>query len=190
MGTAHDLVAKRLVAAVRSVNPRETAEVFVASLADRNLQERSAFGSLAFGKHFREHPFKADAGRQCDICGQYNPVRDRAIEELVEERACGGTHFASSLIYAAYDLECFASETKRQPSATDIATFNNILTTLAGLDDRDGAPQAAKALQRVLPADANERVKLLNVLGLSGAPKPRLYYRSHRSRAARGVGIA
>jgi hypothetical protein len=162
---SHDDIVKRVNSLVNTLNLKEIAEQFVASLTSRRLDLRSALGSYIVGKHLINHEFTGDEN-YCVYCGTYH--KDRAIEDLnvlnFERFKWGGVRHLDPL-YIAFDLEQYRKTDKLVPTPEDYEILNRILLNINEFPAEGKIRDLEKAISKVLKSNKEEREVLLQILG-------------------------
>lgn len=171
----HDQGVDEVLRAVRGVSRESVAAGFLASLSTRRLDLRSALGSYAVHQHFSQHQYTpySSADRACAVCGQ--PSSSNKWEDLnvlnFERFQWGGVRHDQP-VYAAFDLERFATTSVPDPTVTDVAILKEIVN-VAGSQSPSARPRAiVKATSKTLASNTEERRTLVSILGYAGILQP------------------
>jgi hypothetical protein len=164
----HDEIIARAISTARTTEKRQVADAFLASLTTRRLDLRSALGSFAVLQFFPDHG--ASSGeQQCTICGLYN--RSDKVHDLnvlnFERLKWGGVRHSQPL-YAALDLELFASTDVPVPSDRDRQTFCAIVDAIRRVSGDTTSAALQKHLAMLFKSNKAEREILIGILGLCG----------------------
>ena len=164
----HDQIVARAMAAALEVDQRSVANGFVASLQTRQLDIRSALGSLAFLKNFPDHKYEVQR-TYCPICGIY--CKESNAEDVnvlnFERHKWGGIRHDQPL-YAAIDLELFRCASPLVPTESDIALLKAILAAIEAAPESTTAMELQKLFTSLLKSNKAERDVLIGILGLCG----------------------
>jgi hypothetical protein len=165
---SHADVVRRARAAVAAVSRRQVADAFVASLASRRLELRSALGSFAVLQHFPRHP-APKAGGECPDCGVYSrSVYPEDLNVLNFERFKWGGVRHDEPLYASLDLELFQREPPSKPTSADVDMLAKLLQAIAAAPARTTAGSLQQRLAKSFPSNKPEREIVVNILGLCG----------------------
>jgi hypothetical protein len=146
------------------------ADAFVASLAMRRLERRSALGSFAALRNMTRHDFAGDSAH-CLVCGGYRGDAEQDVNVFNFERFKWGGVRHDHVDYAAFDLEAPAGPLTL-PTDQDVAILRAILDRAAAMPDGARPGDLDKALKGVLPGNSDERRTLLAILGYCGVLQP------------------
>jgi hypothetical protein len=163
---SHDDVVKRAIAAVRAVDRENVANAFVASLASRRLELRSALGSFAVLQHFPRHGATTRRGA-CPVCGEYDrPSEPEDLNVLNFERFKWGGVRHDQPLYAALDLELFARLAAPAPGPDDVRLLTALVDAIEAVPPRESSASLEKHLAKVFKSNKAERDALIAILGL------------------------
>lgn len=150
---------------------------FVASLASRDLEARSALGSYALARVMPDHPLSPVPGAFATICALCEwsrmPLGHDVLETEThatyasERQRYGGVRHLDPQ-YAAYDLEAFRSQVPPEPTAADWRALALIFRTPALLPPDAKAADLERALKSLFPSNKHERASLLRILAYAG----------------------
>ena len=161
----HDEAVARLRAAADQLSPRQVADGFLASLATRRLEWRSALGSYSVARCLPEH--EAPVGEsQCCICGLYESEHDLNVLNFERFKWGGVRH--SDPIYEALDLELFLASPPPLPTDADIAIFRDLIAAMNAAPASATSANLHKHFPASLKANKSERDALVGILGLCG----------------------
>jgi hypothetical protein len=165
--------------AAGSLTAGEVGEAFLASLASRRLDLRSALGSYAIARHLPGHAFTipqnltyqsyAPVGpTDCAVCGFRGwEAKPLDLNVFSFERFKWGGVRRHSVPYLAFDLEQFVRGPRLRPTPADIGLARRLLDHLAGLPARTTAAQAVAGLT-FIKGNKHERANILEILGVTG----------------------
>lgn len=165
-GMDHDGWVDAARAAVRAVDREEVEEAFVASLASRRLDLRSALGSYVVARHLPAHTFAAGASRLCAVCG-LPEFRVQDLNVLNFERFKWGGVRRDGVEYLAFDLELFQQAPRVAATPEAVRLGRALLAALRAAGPSETATTLAAGL-RVVKGNRAEREVLLDVLGVCG----------------------
>jgi hypothetical protein len=173
--STHDGAVSRAINAAYSIEPRDVAHAFVASLTTRRLEYRSALGSFAFARFLPHHQAGNSRGRSlCDVCG--DPIEDRLVdwnlENFLRIKWGGMGHGIPS--YMSFDLERFNELEKIEPTSEDWVILEKILAIAASQDPKARPDHLERAINKTVSSNRHERRVLLQILGFAGILKPRI----------------
>ena len=163
----HDEIVARAMQVTREIQAQDVADAFLSSLGSRQLQWRSALGSLAVMSHLRGHGMTG-GGRHCSVCGQSPRSEDVDWNVLNFERHKWGGVRHDHVSYAWFDLDRFNSITIREPSDEDVAIFRSILQAIEAAPPETTADKLEKHLGPILKSNKDERGILIAILGFVG----------------------
>ncbi len=169
VGLTHDRAVRWVLDVRAKVQPGEVADAFLASLTTRRLDLRSALGSYAVIRHFPDHEHGGATG-PCGVCGESDPcdADETDLNILNFERFKWGGVRHDSPVYAAFDLERFASTERPKPTREDIVIMGAILDAIGGVGPETTAPQLQGKLGGLFKSNKAEREAILNILGYCG----------------------
>jgi hypothetical protein len=171
--STHDGAVSRAINAAYSIEPRDVAHAFVASLTTRRLEYRSALGSFAFARFLPHHQAGNSRGRSlCDVCG--DPIEDRLVdwnlENFLRIKWGGMGHGIPS--YMSFDLERFNELEKIEPASQDWTILEKILAIAASQDPKARPDHLERAINKTVSSNRHERRVLLHILWFAGILKP------------------
>lgn len=179
----HDEVVARARAAVGRVTAREVADAFVASLASRRLELRSALGSYAVMRHLPAHDAAGTEG-WCPVCGWFRGrPRPEDLNVLSFERLKWGGVRHDEVLYAALDLEWFKRLDHPTVTAEDVERLGRIRSAIGSSPAGTTATSLEARLVDVLPSNRAERNVVVAILGFTGVLE-NSSYRGYRERFA------
>ncbi|MBN9656575.1 MAG: hypothetical protein J0H49_00270 [Acidobacteria bacterium] len=167
-----------LIESLKRISVADVARGFVASLAPRMLELRSALGSfgvvrtrcpLALTSHeFVPSGSRNDLGCElCEVCGMYSQDAFCLFSDFSFSRAIwGGDH--ENLQYATFDLWCYAGTPRVDPTAEDVRLLRNLIARIQAADPADTAPRLAAKMKGIIPSNNAERVQILELLAWCG----------------------
>lgn len=167
----HDQIVAWGRKCARAVTNRAVADAFVASLETRTLHRRSVFASLALLRHLPVHPWAASARQHspCRVCGEYRSEADLIDLNRLSYTRHRGSIGVEDIVYAAFDLEVFASEQRNErPSRRAWELLSEILDAARSLGPKDTAAKLSKAIRGLFPGNDLERQQVLEALGVCG----------------------
>ena len=164
----HDAAIGAAIDAVAAVRQAEVVGAFVASLASRRLDWRSALGSYAVARHLDPHTSPAlEGARRCSYCGLYNAHSvDLNILNFERLKWGGVRHLDPTFI--SFDLHVFRGSEPGVPGANDFAILRSILEIARAMPDKARLSDLDKALAKLLPSNSDERRTLIGILGFAG----------------------
>jgi len=163
----HQEAIDRLVRTVGRIDKRHAANAFVASLASRRLDWRSALGSYAIFQHVRTHTPRV-LGHRCTYCGFYTSDEERDLNVLNFERHKWGGVRHDHVEYALLDLEAFVNSEPPTPNGEDIQVFRSLVRVISSVDRRVTSAQLQSHLAGVMKSNKAERDVLIAILGFCG----------------------
>lgn len=171
--------------AVRSVAATSKEAVvkgFVASLASRRLEFRSALGSYATARHLEPHTFTGgESDNFCDVCERSAKSETENLNVLNFERLKWGGVRHLDPVYAGFDLELFTRLELPEPTEADRALLARVVQTARDLPTGSRARDLEKAL-KFLKSNKEEREVVVNILGFLGvlaAPEHEGFWRRY-----------
>ena len=173
--STHDGAVARAINAAHSIDPRDVAHAFVASLGSRQLEYRSALGSFAFARFLDYHVADNSRGRSsCDVCG--DPIADHMVDWNIENflRIKWGGMGHGQPSYMSFDLERFNELEKMNPTPEDWAILERILKIAESQDPKARPDHLERAINKTVSSNRHERRVLLQILGFVGILKPRI----------------
>ena len=163
-----DEIVARALDARQGIEAGAVAEAFVASLTSRRLDQRSALGSFASFRHFRDHA-PPPSNESCVVCGEYAASRSaHDLSVLNFERFKWGGVRHDQPLYAALDLELFARSDRCRPTADDVETLRQLLEVIEDVPASTTAAELQKHLSPAIRSSKSEREVLVGILGLCG----------------------
>jgi hypothetical protein len=167
---AHDDAVGQALELRDKLVDRVVADAFVASLATRRLERRSALGSFAALRNMTRHDF-VGGGAHCFVCGGYRGEATLDVNVFNFERYKWGGVRHTHVDYAAFDLERL-SGAPMLPTDQDAAILRAILDRAACMPSGARPGDLDTALKDVFPGNSHERRKLLAILGYCGVLQP------------------
>lgn len=163
----HDQATDAAIRAVRQTSLEAVGFAFVASLGSRRLEQRSALGSFAVGRHLQLHR-KTDTGssRICTYCGEYETAADPNIMNFERFKWGGVRHDKPS--YIAIDLQAFSIQEPSIPSSNDYDILRSIIAEARSIGPGRRLGDLDKAISKTLPSNSAERRTLIGILGYAG----------------------
>jgi hypothetical protein len=169
---SHDEVVRRAIAARDSVQTRDVADAFLASLSSRRLEWRSSLATFSLLQHFPNHTF-LEREHRCSVCGAYNhPDFLEDLSVLNFERYKWGGVRHDQPLYAAFDLERFVTEERPVPGTEDIKVFHRVIAAIDSAPKETTSAQLGVHLAKVLNSNKGERDVLIGILGMCGILAP------------------
>lgn len=172
--STHEEAVTRAINVVDLIDARDVAHAFVASLASRRLEYRSALGSYAFARLLPYHEPVEFRGYLCGICG--DPIKDQHVDwnllNFVRIKWGGMGHGQPS--YMAFDLDRFTELKEMIPTREDWEIVQRILRIAATQDPKARPDHLERAINKTVPSNRHERRVLLQILGFAGILRPRI----------------
>lgn len=162
----HDGWVDAATRAVRAVSLRDVSDAFVASLASRRLDRRSALGSFAVARHLEPHGYAGAGARRCRICGLYDESREDLTLLNFERFKWGGVR-RDDIAYVAFDLEQFQRAPQDDLTAEAVAVGRSLVAAVRAAEP-DATVVKLSSLLRMVTGNKQERGSLLEVLGVAG----------------------
>jgi hypothetical protein len=154
-----------------SVNAQEVSEAFLASLATRRLDLRSALSSYAIARVLPEHPYTPWYNTGCAVCAlvvrKDGTIPPQDLNDFSWHRFCSGGYRQNDIDYIAFDLEQFPRAPRPALNVADISLGQQIIDYLRQLPPATTAAQAVKGMT-MLRGNNAERGELLDILGICG----------------------
>lgn len=166
----HAGTLERALALRERVPDRLVADRFVASLASRRLDLRSALGSSAILRNMPLHDFSGRA--HCNVCGGYREARAIDVNVFNFERLRWGGVRHNDVDYNEFDLDRALVEPADTPTDADSAALRAMLQRAGAMPAGARPGDLEKELRGVLPSNTNERRTLLAILGYCGVLQP------------------
>lgn len=164
---AHDDWVAAAQLAAYEVDPALVGDAFVASLASRRLDLRSALGSFAVARRLPTHDFTAmTSSAMCAVCGLPGQST-QDLNVLSFERFKFGGVRRDDLRYVAFDLERFV-RAPLDPVTTEALDLGaNLLSKLREAPSAQTADVVASSLA-LLKGNHAERTGVVDILGVCG----------------------
>ncbi len=166
--TDHDTLNARLREAVASTDSKQMAIAFLASLGNRNLLGRAAFGSFVILQHLPKHAYAKSevfSGAECRVCG----LVDRPIQQYAmgDPPKLSWMHH-TSLPFCHATLSSYLKQKVSLPTERDRELLQELLQAIRDLPAEAQLTQMLKAVPKSIKSNKNERTCLLQILGFAG----------------------
>ena len=175
---AHEQVVEELQHLARVITPQAAGAAFVESLITRQLEMRSALGSLCLARVLPEHELDPEPGTYATICRTCGWSRmpegeEEPISHLLGERHQYGGVRHDDPIYAHLDLTAFAALPELSPSQSAWRCLDLILRTPTLLAPDARVSDLERALKGAFKSNRNERWAAIRILSSAGVLQPR-----------------
>lgn len=172
VNASHDDVTDWLKASVNAVKLENIVNAFLVSLRTRQLELRSAIGSLAIARNFPNHLYQ-DGSYCCSICGAFrNPSEPYDLSIFNFERYKWGGVRHEHPEYIAFDLEQFAKLDMVEPVEQDFDVMRQIIQVVQQCKPTDRPRDLERKLALVLKSNKAERKILIQILAYCGILQP------------------
>jgi hypothetical protein len=173
----HDLHIQGLRGLADRLAPQAAGAAFVQSLATRQLELRSALGSLALARVIPSHDLDPIPGTYaviCSVCGwsMMPPGQEEPESQFLDERRRYGGLRHLNPLYASFDLTAFAAVPAVEPTPEAWRSFALILRTPALLAPTARASDLERALKGAVKSNRHERQVLIRILACAGVLQP------------------
>lgn len=167
MQVSHSQVLSRLARVIEALNRQVVADAFLASLASRRLDWRSALDSYAVFHAFQSHKPTEDHYR-CECCGMLLDGAAVDVSVMNFERLKWGGVRHLNPTYAMFDLELFSEQKTPTPTSEDIGIFRELLAAISNTQPKVSSAALQSEFSKVLRSNKAERDCILAILGYCG----------------------
>ena len=169
---SHPAICGRIKKAVDTIDRTKVVNAFIHSLSTRRLVYRSFLSSYCMGKNLPAHDFTASAAPNesiCAICGLSRHAINRPVDYnpinyfKYKHGSC-----PDDLISVLFDVEQFSKLPAVTPTDEDRQLLNDLKTAILTAAPNDRVAQLKKRIAKVIPSNDEERLGLLEILGVIG----------------------
>lgn len=166
--TNHDDVNARAREVAASTNPEAMASAFIASLGNRDLLARAAFGSYVILRHLPEHTYAKSevfSGPACRVCGMADGSHNEYA--MGDPPKLSWMHHPY-LPFCEATLSGYLKQEPATPTDRDHELLQELLQAIRDLPAEAQLTQLLKSVPKSIKSNKGERTCLLQILGYAG----------------------